>query len=534
MSRGWQRWYAKRRAKSSVSCGRQCPPNAYAGLANANDKCAGPPHVDLAADRRGVASPWARANAGNAHSANGRYVMTNTNTPSISTAVGELRPTFAGRLLQPTDSGYDEARRVHNGLIDKRPSLIAQCRGVADIVDAVQLARGLNLEVSVRGGGHNVAGRAATDGGLMIDLRTMKGIHVDAKSRTARAQGGVTWGEFNRETQLRGLATTGGIVSSTGIAGLTLGGGVGWLMGKYGLAVDNLLSVDIVTADGRVLRANENENTDLFWGVRGGGGNFGVAASLEYRLHPVGPAIIGGLVAHPFSSAREVLRFYREATVALPDELTAYAVLLHAPDGSGMKLIAIVLCHCGPLHEGEAATHRIKEFGSPMMKEIRAMTYCQLNAMLDAGYPNGALHYWKSNFLTALSDDAIDTMIECFSRCPSTLGHLAIEHQHGAATRVGASDTAFPHRAVGYDFLVVSEWLDPADTARCTAWARDTYAAMHPFLASGRYVNYLDHDEAGDPAAAAYGANYSRLRELKAKYDPNNFFRMNQNIRPLS
>ena len=454
--------------------------------------------------------------------------------PSVSAALKELSAMFAGRLLQSTDADYDEARRVHNGLIDNRPLLIAQCRGVADIVDAVQFGRSANLEVAVRGGGHNVAGRATTDGGLVIDLSTMKGIDVDVNSRSARAQGGVTWGEFNRETQLHGLATTGGIVSSTGITGLTLGGGVGWLMGKYGLAADNLLSVDIVTADGRVLRASENENADLFWGVRGGGGNFGVAASLEYRLHPVGPAITGGLVAYPVTAARQVLQHYREVTAALPDELTVYAVLLHAPDGSGTKLVAIVLCHCGALHDGEAATRPIKAFGSPVMDQIGPMTYCQLNTMLDAGYPKGALHYWKSNFLVELSDEAIDTLIDCFGKCPSTMGHLALEHQHGAVTRVRPIDTAFPHRTTGYDFLVVSEWLDPADTDRCKTWARDTYAAMQPFLASGRYVNYLDHDEAGDPVAAAYGPNYTRLRELKAKYDPKNFFRNNQNIRPLS
>ncbi len=453
---------------------------------------------------------------------------------SVSAAVGELSATFTGRLLQPTDGTYDEARRVHNGMIDKRPALIAQCRGTADIVDAVQLARMLKLEVAVRGGGHNVAGRATIEGGLMIDLSPMKGIHVNAKARTARAQGGLTWAEFNRETQLHGLATTGGIVSSTGIAGLTLGGGLGWLMGKYGLAVDNLLSVDVVTADGRVLRASEKENADLFWAVRGGGGNFGVVASFEYRLHPVGPTITGGLVAHPFTAAREVLRFYREVTAALPDELSVFANLIHAPDGCGTKLVAILLCHCGPLRDGEAATRPIKGFGSPAMEQIGPMTYCQLNAMLDAAYPKGARHYWKSNFLAGLSDEAIDTMIECFAKCPSPMSHMPLEHIHGAATRVGPSDTAFPHRAPGYDYLLVSEWLDPADTDRCTAWARDTYAAMRPFLASGRYVNYLDHDEAGDPVAAAYGPNYRRLREIKVRYDPENFFHMNQNIRPLS
>jgi FAD/FMN-containing dehydrogenase len=453
---------------------------------------------------------------------------------SMADAVTELAKTFAGQLLRPTDPGYEDVRKVHNGLVDKRPALIARCRGVADLVDAMNLVRTLNLEVAVRGGGHNVAGRATLDGGLMLDLSLMKGLHVDPKTQTARAQGGVTWAEFNRETQLHGLATTGGIVSSTGIAGLTLGGGLGWLMGKYGLAVDNLLSVDLVTADGRVLRASETENADLFWGVRGGGGNFGVAASFEYRLHPVGPTITGGLVVHPFTAAREVLRFYREVTAALPDELTVYAVLIHAPDGSGTKVVAIVLCHCGPLRDGEVATRPIKGFGSPVMDAIGPMTYCQLNAMLDTAYPKGALNYWKSNFLAQLSDEAIDTMIECFATCPSPLDHVALEHIHGAATRVGPSDTAFPHRAPGYDLLVLSEWMDPADTDRCMAWARDTYAAMWPFLASGRYVNYLDHDEAGDPVAAAYGPNYRRLQELKAKYDPHNFLHMNQNIRPLS
>ena len=258
-------------------------------------------------------------------------------SPSVAKAVTELAHTFAGQLLQPTDLGYEGARRVHNGLVDKWPAVIARCRGLADIADAVHMARTLNLEVAVRGGGHNVAGRATLDGGVMIDLSPMKGIHVDPKARTARAQGGVTWGEFNRETQVHGLATTGGVVSSTGIAGLTLGGGLGWLMGKYGLAIDNLLSVDLVTADGRVLRASQDEHADLFWAVRGAGANFGVVASLEYQLHPVGPTITGGLVAHPFERARDVLRFYRDVTTSLPDDCTVWAGLIHAPDGSGAK-----------------------------------------------------------------------------------------------------------------------------------------------------------------------------------------------------
>jgi FAD/FMN-containing dehydrogenase len=458
-----------------------------------------------------------------------------TSVPSVADAVIELASKFSGQLLQPANAGYEEARRVHNGLVNKRPVLIARCRGVADVVDAVNLARKLSLEVAVRGGGHNVAGRATVDGGLMIDLAPMKGIHVDPYARTALAQGGVTWAELNRETQLHGLAVTGGVVSTTGIAGLTLGGGLGWLMGKYGLVLDNLRSVELVTADGQVLRTSKDEQADLFWAVRGGGGNFGVATSFEYQLHPVGPTITGGLVAHPFDRARDVLRFFRDFAASLPDELTVWAGLIHAPDGSGAKLAAMLACHCGSLAAGDTAMRPLKQFGSPVMDAIGPMPYCQLNGILDAAYPRGALNYWKSSFLAQLmSDDAIDTMIECFARCPTPMGQLLLEHVHGAATRVGVGDTAFPHRADGHNLLVLSEWMEPANTERCIAWARETYTEMEPFMASGRYVNYLADDETGDPVAAAYGPNYRRLQELKRKYDPSNFFHMNQNIRPLS
>jgi len=457
-----------------------------------------------------------------------------TSESSVVQAVTELRRTFAGEILQPTDPGYEDARRVHNGLVDKRPALIAQCRGVADIVDAVHLARRLNLEVAVRGGGHNVAGRATIDGGLMIDLSPMKGIHVDAKARTARAQGGVTWAEFNRETQLHGLATTGGVVSTTGIAGLTLGGGIGWLMGKYGLALDNLRSVDLVTADGRVLRANEDENADLFWAVRGGGGNFGIAASFEFRLHSVGPTVTGGTVYWPLNAAGDVLRHFRELAASASDDLMLVANALGAPDGSGTKAAAIGACHCGSLRDGEVAVRPIKAFGTPVMDTIGPMTYSELNAMLDAGYPKGARNYWKSHFLPELSDGAIRTMVECYERCPSPMSEIYLEHMHGAAARVAVGETAFPLRSPGYNFLVLSQWTNPADDQQCIAWARETYAAMQPFVGLGRYVNYLDDDEPGDAAAAAYGSNYRRLREIKAKYDPQNFFHMNQNIRPLS
>ena len=453
---------------------------------------------------------------------------------SLSDAAAELAKTFTGLLLRPDDAGYEEARKVPNGLVDKRPALIAQCRGVADVADAIELARARNLETAVRGGGHNVAGRATVEDGLMIDLSLMRGIHVDPRARTARAQGGVTWGEFNRETQLHGLATTGGVVSTTGIAGLTLGGGIGWLMGEHGLALDNLASVELVTADGRVRRASEDEDPDLFWAVRGGGGNFGIAASFEYRLHPVGPMITGGLVCHKFEAARDVLRFFREVAASAPDQMMLVAALLGAPDGSGAKLAAIAAGHCGPLRDGEAAMRRLKSFGRPILDTIGPMTYSGLNTMLDGGYPKGALNYWKSHFLRDLSDESIEAMIDAFEKCPSPMSGILVEHFHGAAARVGIGETAFPLRSAGYNLLVLSQWTNRADNEPCIRWARESYAAMQPFLGLGRYSNYLDDDEAGDPSAAAYGANYRRLQELKAKYDPENFFRLNQNIRPLS
>jgi FAD/FMN-containing dehydrogenase len=457
-----------------------------------------------------------------------------TSDSSICDAATELSATFSGQVLRPGDAEYEDARKVHNGLIDKRPALIARCRGTADVVDAVNFARAHGLEVAVRGGGHNVAGRATVEGGLMIDLTPMKGIHVDPKRRLVRAQGGATWRDLNRETQLHGLAVTGGVVSTTGIAGLTLGGGLGWLMSKYGLALDNLQSVEVVTADGQVIETSAEEHPDLFWAVRGGGGNFGLATSFEYRLYPVGPAIIGGLVAHPFERGREMLRFYRDFTASLPDDHTVFAGLIHAPDGSGAKLAAMVSCHSGPLADGEVAMRPLKEFGPPAMDALGPISYSQLNSMLDAAYPKGALNYWKSSFLSQLSDTAIDVMIENFARCPTPMGQLLLEHFHGAPTRVGVTDTAFPHRAEGYNFLVLGEWMAQADTDRCVAWAKQTYAEMEPFFAAGRYVNYLGDDETGEPMAAAYGANYRRLREVKTRYDPTNFFHINQNIRPLT
>ena len=446
-------------------------------------------------------------------------------------SIADLSQRFSGALLLPSASGYDDVRRVHNGMIDRRPALIARCLGSADIADIVNFARTHGLELAVRGGGHNVAGKAVSDGGLMLDLSLMKGIHVDPVHRTAHAQGGVTWREFNRETQAHGLATTGGVISTTGIAGLTLGGGLGWLMAKYGLAMDNLLSAEMVTSSGDIVRASKDENADLFWGLQGGGGNFGAVSWLEYRLHPVGK-VTSGLIAYPFDRARDVLRFFREVTsTGLSDDLAMFSGLLHAPDGT--KIAAIIVCHCGSLNEAAAALQPLKKFGTPVLDTIGPTTYEATNMMLDAGFPRGALNYWKSNFVMELSDQAIETLISQFTACPSPMSGLLLEHIHGAATRVGMTETAFPHRREGYNFLVVSEWLNPADNGRNIAWARESYDLMRPCFTTGRYVNYLGEDEGEDAVAAAYGPNYQRLRTLKAKYDPSNLFHLNQNIRPV-
>ena len=452
---------------------------------------------------------------------------------SIAESIAQLAPSFTGQLLRPSDAGYDRWRRVHNGLIDKRPAAIARCHGVADVVDAVTLARMLDLDVAVRGGGHNVAGHATLDHGLLIDLSPMKGIHVDARTRTARAEAGVLWRELNRETQLHGLATTGGVVGSTGIAGLTLGGGIGWLMPKYGLALDNLRSADLVMADGEVLRASAEENQDLFWAVRGGGGNFGIATALEYNLHPVGPLITGGAVAHPFSRAIDMLRFFRDTCAGLPDEMMLVAGLQTAPDGSNTKLAAMIAAHSGSLGDGEAAMRPLKAFGPPILDSLGPIPYCARNNMLDPAFPKGALNYWKAQFLTDLSDDAIRTLVRSFEACPSPMSHIILEHVHGAASRVPVTSTASTLRATGFNVVIISQWTTADDTARGIGWARDTFAAVTPYLAPTRYVNYLEVD-AVDPAVVAYGPNLRRLRELKTKWDPQNFFRQNVNILPLT
>jgi len=444
-----------------------------------------------------------------------------------------LRSKFAGTLLQRGDPEYDKVRALHNGLIDKHPAIIARCLNDADIAASIAFAREHGLEIAVRGGGHNVSGRASVEGGMMIDLSLMKAIAVNAATRRAVAQGGVTWGEFNRETQQHGLATTGGVISSTGIAGLTLGGGYGYLAGKHGLAVDNLVAATVVTADGKVVRASDSENPDLYWGLRGGGGNFGVVSSFEYRLHPAGPTIMAGVMAWPISQAREVLRFYREFTASVPDELACLGGVGHAPDGSGVKVAIIAAAYCGPMTDGERMLRPIKEFGSPVFGTIQPMEYSILNGMFDAAYPKGMLYYWKSNFLSTLDDNLINTIIDAVEHCPSKYSGITLEHWHGAAARVPQDQTAFVHRREGYNLLLLSQWREAAANADNIAWAREGFARLEPFFASARYVNYLDQDDAAD-IKGAFGGNYAKLAQIKAKWDPGNVFHLNQNIQPAN
>ena len=448
-----------------------------------------------------------------------------------SDRLAEFAAGLTGEIVGPEDAGDDECRRVHNGLIDKRPTVSARCRGTADIVDALGLARTTALEVSVRGGGHNVAGRAVTDGGVMIDLSLMKGIHVDPDARTLRAQGGVLWGELNREAALHGLAVTGGAISTTGIAGLTLGGGLGWLMAAYGLAADNLIGVELVAADGTVLNVSDGSHPDLMWALRGGGGNFGVAVSLEYRLHPL-RMITGGLIAHPLEAAGELWRFYRDAVPSCPDELTVFAALAHAPDGSGIKLSAMIVCHTGDPEQAERDLAPFLAFGSPVMVEVGPMPYPVINTILDHGYPSGSLNYWLSSFTEGLDDGLIDTAIERFAATPSPMSAIVIEHFHGAVTRVGVTDTAVPHRAPGWNLLLPTVWMDPADTVANIAWTRETFAALEKHFVTRRWLNYLGDDQGDDAIRAAYGPNYGRLVEVKRRYDPENVFHLNHNIAP--
>ena len=439
-----------------------------------------------------------------------------------------LAAALRGDMIRPEDDRYDTSRAVFNAMVDRHPALIVRCAGVVDVMRGVDFARTRGIPLSIRGGGHSVAGKAVCDGGLMLDLSPMKGLRVDPARRTAEAQAGLTLGEFDHETQAFGLATTLGVVSVTGIAGLTLGGGLGWLNGKHGLACDNLISADVVTADGRLLRSSEEENGELFWGIRGGGGNFGVVTSFGYRLHSVGRVLAGGL-SYPLSKAHKVLRFYHEFARGCPDELSTTASLGVSPDGEGV--VSVSVCYCGSLDEGERVLRPLREFGSPLADNIEPMAYTTLQSAPDAGFPQGRRHYWKSSYLKELSEEAIEVMVEYVSEVPSPATGVGLQQMHGVASRVDPTATAFPHRDEHYDLLILSQWADPAESESNVEWTRSLFEAMKPFCEGGVYVNNLG-DEGEDRVREAYGANYERLLALKGKYDPTNLFRLNQNIKP--
>jgi FAD/FMN-containing dehydrogenase len=441
--------------------------------------------------------------------------------------VGMLAKSVRGQVLRAGDGGYAAGRRVFNAMIDRYPALIVSCAGTGDVVHGVDFARAHGLPLSVRGGGHSVAGNAVCEGGVMLDLSGLKGIRVDPAGRVAVAQAGLTLGEFDRATQAYGLATTLGVVSMTGIAGLTLGGGIGWLNGKYGLACDNLLSADVVTADGQTLTANATQNEDLYWGLRGGGGNFGVVTSFTYRLHPV-ETVLAGALTFPAERTREALRFYHEFASASPDDLSTAASLVR--DGDGHPLLSVAVCYCGPLAEGERVLGPLRSF--PAVQDgVGPTGYCAFQSGGDAGYPGGRQHYWKAGFLRELPDEAIDVLLGFTAEMPSPHSGTGLQQMCGAASRVDPAATAFAHRARHYDLNILSQWADPADAPRNMAWTRAFFAAMEPFLERAVYANNLG-DEGDDRVRAAYGANYGRLAALKAAYDPANLFRLNQNVKP--
>jgi len=442
-------------------------------------------------------------------------------------ALKELRSSVRGSVLTPTDPAYDETRCIFNAMIDHRPALIARCAGPADVVTCVRFARAHGLRVSARGGGHNVSGKAVIDGGLMIDLAPMKGCRVDSERRTVRAEPGLTLGEFDRECQAFGLATTMGVVSGTGIAGLTLGGGLGWLGSKYGLACDNLLSADIVTADGAVRVASSDEDADLFWAVRGGGGNVGIVTSFEFRLHEVGP-VIGGTIAFPFTKAKRVLAFYDEFARSCPDDLSVNAALTSIEDGTPAVLIGVAWC--GGLELGERMLKPLRTCETPVAENIAPMSYVERQRLGDAAYPRGRRHYWKAAYLRRLDAAAIDVMVDFAARRPSPYTRVSLQQMHGAASRVSPTETAFAHRADQWDFLSLAQWDRPAADEANVRWARELHAAMRPFAEAAVYVNSLGGPDDGDRVREAFGGNYDRLAAIKKVHDPGNFFRSNQNV----
>jgi hypothetical protein len=435
-----------------------------------------------------------------------------------------------GDVLRPGDPDYDTARAVFNAMIDRKPLAILRCRRATDIAHGITFARANDLALSVRGGGHNVAGNAVCDGGIMLDLSPMKDLQVDPDRLRAHAAPGLLLGDLDRATQQHGLAVPLGVMSKTGIAGLTLGGGLGWLNGRYGLACDNLIGAEVVTADADVLHVSEDEHADLLWGLRGGGGNFGVVTSLTYQLHRVGPVYAGGLT-YPWAMATDALHFHDQFMATAPDELvTAVSIAL---DPSGAPQLTIGVCWCGHPDEGLSVLRPLRAFGSPVDDTIAPMPYVALQSAPDAGFPLGQLHYWKSGYLRHLTDAATDTLLEIGSAMPPGSSGIGMQGLRGAASRVAVDATAFPHRATQYDFLILAQWADQGHSERNIAWARDSFTAMQPHLENAVYVNNLG-TEGPDRIRAAYGANHQKLAELKRRYDPTNTFRLNQNVSPVS
>jgi FAD/FMN-containing dehydrogenase len=446
-----------------------------------------------------------------------------------ATQLAALRQVVNFTVVDGDNPEYDQTRRVWNGMIDRKPLVIVRPTSIAGVMQSVRFAREQGIAASVRGGGHSVAGKAVADGAMMIDLSLMREVHVDAGKQTALAQGGATWSAFDVESEKFGLATTGGVISSTGVCGLTLGGGIGWLMGKHGLSCDNVISADLVNAEGNHVSVSARQNEELFWAIRGGGGNFGIVTALEFRLHEL-TSVHGGVTLYPRPLAVDLLRQYRDLTLTAPDELTAYAALLV---GHGHPMAAIALCHSGPDEAGAAACREFQLSTPPVADMVGKKRYTEIQTMLDFSAPAGLHYYFKCPFLRELSDEAIRTIIEFAERLPTEQTQIVIEHMHGAASRVPVAETAFGLRRVHYSINIMPAWTDSSLAEKCIDWARELGSALEAFGASDAYVNYLG-EEGPSAVKASYGANYARLSDLKKKYDPDNFFRFNQNIAPES
>jgi len=448
----------------------------------------------------------------------------------MSYNIQSLRAGFLGELFEPKDAGYNEARRIWNASVNKRPGLIARCSGIADVIAAVNFGRENNLLTAIRGGGHNVGGRGLCDDGLVIDLSRMRSVLVDTATQRVRVQGGATLGDLDRETHVFGLAVPTGIVPKTGIGGLTLGGGVGWLVRKYGMTIDNLLSIEVVSADGRVLTASLSENDDLLWALRGGGGNFGVVASFEFQARPV-DTVLGGFLLYPREAAFDVIRHYRDYLQSAPDELTAYAALLHGPDGT--PLVGIISCYCGSIADGERVLQPLRTFGTPVMDGIQSFPFPAMQSLLAGAFPDGNQNYWKSTLQRELSDDAIRLIVDHGKRMSSPLSFVVLENYGGAATRVSKDATAYPHRDLPWDVLLIAQWTKEEETATHRDWARSGEEMLRPFSANAHLLSALDV-ETDEVVNTAFGQNLQRLAAIKKKFDPDNFFRVNQNIKPAA